>query len=96
MTKKTVVILIIFSVVLGYLIGSRLEIFSPEPPSYKPSYTTPYVPKSLKGEGMAFSEIVKAISPTVVNISTTKTTHSDIKPFSHFFDPFEDFFEHFP
>jgi serine protease Do len=95
MSKKTVIFLIIISVGLGYLIGNKLDLFSPDQPSYEPSYSTPQVQKSLEGKSKAFSEIVKVISPTVVNISSTKTSDSELAPYSHFFDPFEDFFEHF-
>ena len=95
MNKKSIIIIIIISLVLGYLIGSNIEIFSPKPPSYPPTYT-PQVPETLKGESLAFSDIVKAVSPAVVNISTTKTIKRDFSPFSRFFDgPFDDFFDHF-
>jgi serine protease Do len=95
MKKKTILILIIISIVLGYLIGDNLEVFSPKSTSYPPIYT-PLVPETLKGKNVAFSDIVKAISPAVVNISTTKTVKRGILPFSHFFnDPFRDFFEPF-
>jgi serine protease Do len=95
MKKKTIIFLIIISVILGYFIGNKVEIFSPRP---SPSIKTypPHVPEGLKGEGMAFSDIVRSVSPAVVNISTRKTLKkSDSSPYSHFFDPFEDFFEHF-
>jgi len=96
MSKKTIVILIVVAVFLGYLIGSKLDIFSLKSTSYLPSYNPPQVSKSLKGESLAFSDIVRAISPTVVNISTTKTVKGKISPFSHFFEgPFGDFFEPF-
>jgi serine protease Do len=95
MNKKTVIVLIIISIVLGYLIGSNLNIFSTKSPTY-PSAYIPQVPKALTGEGVAFSDIVKVVSPAVVNISTTKTIKRESSPFSHFFDsPFGDFFESF-
>jgi len=92
MKRKTVVILIIISVVFGYLIGSNLNIFPTKSPTY-PSANIPRVPQALTGESTAFPEIVKVVSPSVVNISTTKIVKRDI---SHFFDsPFGDFFEQF-
>lgn len=95
MSKKTLLIFIIISIILVYLIGSNVEIFSPKSPSYSPTYT-PQIPTTLRSESVAFSDIVKVVSPAVVNISTTKTIKRDILPFPHFFDsPFEDFFEPF-
>jgi serine protease Do len=95
MKKKTVVILIIISILLGYLIGSNLKVFLPKSASYPLTYA-PQAPQSITGENIAFSDIVKVVSPVVVNISTTKTIKRDISPFSHFFDsPFGDFFEPF-
>jgi len=95
MKKKTVVILIIISILLGYLIGINLKVFLPNSASYPLTYA-PQAPKSVTGENVAFSDVVKVVSPTVVYISTTKTVKRDISPFSHFFDsPFDDFSEPF-
>jgi serine protease Do len=94
MQKKTLVFLIIISILIGYILGSSDLLSRDERPTYQPSFT-PRVSKEITGESLAFSEIVKAVSPAVVNISTTKTVERDISPFSHFFDPFEDFFESF-
>ncbi len=91
-SKRTVVFLIIFSILLGYLFGRNLDIFPSKSTSYPPTYA-PHVPKSLTEESAAFSDIVKALSPTVVNISTSKTRKRDFSPF--FDGPFGDFFEHF-
>ncbi len=92
MNRKIIIIIIIISAFLGYFIGNGLEIFSPGLSTFPTTYV-PQVPETLRGENMAFSDIVNAISPTVVNISTTKTVNTD---FSHFFDgPFGDFFEPF-
>lgn len=96
MKKKTIIILILISVVLGFIIGNNLDKFFSKTAPY-PHIYTPKVPKSLARESEAFSDIVKAVSPTVVNISSTKTIRRSL-PFSHFFDfesPFEDFFEPF-
>jgi serine protease Do len=94
MSKKTIIFIIVVSIFAGYLIGSNLEIFSPKS-SFRPPAYIPQVPGSVTGESTAFSDIVKAVGPTVVYISTTKTIRRDISPFSHPFDPFEDFFEQF-
>lgn len=83
------------ALVLGFLIGSYFDLFSPK--STAPPYTYTFqVPKVITGENAAFSDIVRVVSPAVVNISTTKTVRRDITPFSHFFDsPFSDFFKPF-
>ena len=39
---------------------------------YLPSPITPNVPRQIMETGKAFSEIVNTVSPSVVNISTTK------------------------
>ncbi len=94
MSKKTIILFILISLLIGYLIGNNLAIFSPKSTSYPPAYT-PRVPRSITGESTAFSDVVKSVGPAVVNISTTKTVRRDISPFSHPFDPFEDFFDSF-
>ena len=96
MKKATFLFFIIISLVLGYLIGDRADIFSKRPTS--PPYTYNLeLPKELPGESAAFSVVVKVISPVVVNISTTKTVVTkDESPFSEFFDgPFKEFLEPF-
>lgn len=62
---------------------------------YMPYLASPNVPHQLMESGKAFSEIVRAISPAVVNISTTKVVKSDTGPFSEepFFDLFSPFHE---
>ena len=95
MSKKTALFLILISVLAGYFIGTNLDIFSSGPTLYQRAYM-PRVSGTLTEKSMAFSDIVRAISPTVVNISTTKTVKRDRFPFSEFFDsPFNDFFEPF-
>jgi serine protease Do len=63
---------------------------------YLPYASTPNVPKQIIETSRAFSEIVSAVSPTVVNISTTKVIRRDTKslfddPFFDLFSPFHDF-----
>jgi serine protease Do len=60
---------------------------------YLPSPITPHVPRQIMETGKAFSEIVNTVSPSVVNISTTKVVRRDTGPF--FDDPFLDFFNPF-
>jgi len=60
---------------------------------YSPYSVTPTVPRQMMETSRAFSEIVSAISPTVVNISTTKVVRRDGGPF--FKDPFFDLFSPF-
>ncbi len=54
---------------------------------------SPRVPTQIIETSKAFSEIVNAVSPAVVNISTTKVIRRDTSPFSE--DPFFDFFRPF-
>ncbi|MCG2722371.1 MAG: DegQ family serine endoprotease [Thermodesulfovibrionales bacterium] len=60
---------------------------------YLPYHGNPNVPGQIIETSKAFSEIVTAVSPTVVNISTTKVVKRDQGPF--FDDPFYDFFNPF-
>jgi serine protease Do len=96
MKKTTFLFLIIFALISGYLIGNRADIFSKK--TTTPSYTyNLQLPQEIPGESAAFSDVVKVISPLVVNISTTKTQiKKDTLPFSDLFNgPFKDFFEPF-
>ncbi len=58
-----------------------------------PNAFAPNVPRQILETGRAFSEIVRAVSPAIVNISTTKVIRRDAQPF--FEDPFFDFFSPF-
>lgn len=60
---------------------------------YLPSPATPNVPRQIMETGRAFSDIVNIVSPSVVNISTTKVVRKDSGPFLD--DPFFDFFSPF-
>ena len=60
---------------------------------YMPYRGSPNVPGQIIETSKAFSEIVTAVSPAVVNISTTKVVKRDQGPF--FDDPFYDFFNPF-
>ncbi len=93
MKKTTFLLFVVIALISGYLIGNRINIFSNKPSS--PPYTYNFqTPKELSGESTAFSEIVKVVSPVVVNISTSKIVERDANPFSDFFDDqFFDFME---
>ena len=60
---------------------------------HMPYTVTPNVPRQIMETGRAFSEIVGAVSPSVVNISTTKVIKRDPGPLSD--DPFFDLFRPF-
>jgi len=60
---------------------------------YLPYTGTPNVSRQIIETSRAFSEIVKTVSPAVVNISTTKVFRRDTENF--FEDPFFDFFRPF-
>jgi serine protease Do len=91
MKKK---ILIGISILLiGFLLGGityyLLGKFSGQS-TYKTYPGTPNVPRQIIETSKAFSEIVNAVSPAVVNISTTKVVRREQGPF--FDDPFFEFF----
>ena len=95
MQKKTFLFFIVMSLILGYVVGERSDLFSEKTPITPYTYNL-QIPDNPSGKSPAFSNIVKVISPLVVNISTTKTVIKDTAPLSHFFDsPFQDFFEPF-
>ena len=58
-----------------------------------PTTAPPAVSRQMLETGRAFSDIVRAVSPAVVNISTTKTVRRDVNPFLG--DPFFDFLNPF-
>jgi serine protease Do len=96
MKRFTFVLALIFALLIGYLAGSRLDFFKASA-SVKPYTYNIELPVSITGKGPAFSDVVKVISPTVVNISTTKTIKKrEGSPFSHLFDsPLEELFAPF-
>jgi serine protease Do len=93
MNKKTLVFLIVISILIGYIIGNS-DIFSRKSLTRATSYNF-RVPEEIAAEASAFSDVVRMVSPTVVNISSTKIMDEDVSPFSHFFDPFDEFFKPF-
>ena len=74
----------------GFLVGG-LTYYLLSTASYTPF--SPGVPKQIEETSRAFSEIVKSVSPSVVNISSTKVLKRQQVPFDEFFDfltPFPD------
>jgi len=96
MKKRTFLFFILIALIAGFAAGKRFGFFS-DKPSLPPYTYNIQVPPSVTGQGPAFSEIVKVISPLVVNISTSKTlVKKDPSGFPHFFDgPFKDYLEPF-
>jgi len=85
------IIILLVGFLLGgvsyYIIGKVVS-----PPSVRVPFS-PRVPGHILESSRAFSEIVHAVSPAVVNISTTKTVRRDALPFPE--DPFFDLFKPF-
>ncbi len=93
MKKKFFIGLIILLV--GFLLGG-ISYFFIGKFVYPPAIRTPFaprVPAQIVETSKAFSEIASAVSPAVVNISTTKVVRREPFPFSE--DPFFDFFSPF-
>lgn len=93
MKKKFLIGLIILLV--GFLLGG-ISYFFIGKIVYPPAIRTPFAPKvpaQILETSRAFSEIVSAVSPAVVNISTTKVVKREPFPFSE--DPFFDLFKPF-
>jgi serine protease Do len=82
---------------LGFLLGGIsfyiLGQITGQQRGYLPYSTTPNVPRQVLETSRAFSEIVSAVSPSVVNISTTKVIRRNQDPFLG--DPFFDLFSPF-
>lgn len=70
-----------------YMIGKVVS-----PPAMRYPFA-PRIPGQILETGRAFSEIASAVSPAVVNISTTKVVRRETAPFSD--DPFFDLFRPF-
>jgi len=71
---------------IGFLIGGFTFYFLSK--SIAPEYTSfaPRIPKQIEETSRAFSEIAGSVSPSVVNISTTKVIRRQQTPFDEFFD----------
>jgi serine protease Do len=97
MRKKIFIGVVIL--LLGFLLGVFtfyvLSKFSGQS-GYLPYAVKPNVSRQIMETSRAFSEIVDAVSPTVVNISTTKVIRRDTRslfedPFFDLFNPFHDY-----
>ncbi len=75
----------------GFLLGGITYYFLAK--TSAPVYTplSPRIPKQIEETSRAFSEIVRAVSPAVVNISSTKTVSRQPNSFDEFFDFFSPF-----
>lgn len=89
--KKRFTIVLVTVLLTGFLLGGVTYYLLSK--SVTPDHTpiTPRVPGYVEETARAFSEIVKAVSPAVVNISTTKTFRRHPTPFDEFFDFFYPF-----
>jgi serine protease Do len=83
---------------IGFLLGGISFYFLGKITGQQKGYLalTPHVPKQIVDSSRAFSEIASSLSPSVVNISTTKVMKRELAPllddpFSEFFSPFRDF-----
>lgn len=97
MKKKIFIGIVIL--IIGFLLGGitfyLLEKVTTHT-AYIPRTFAPNVPRQIIETSKAFSDVVNAVSPAVVNISTTKVYKRDIgplldDPFFEFFNPFNDF-----
>ncbi len=90
MKKFIGVFIVVFAVAAAFYAGGKLSSGRPGPERPASTYAIPKVPEQLLESGRAFSEIVKAVGPAVVNISTVKVFNrhpgSQRSPF--FSDPF--------
>lgn len=85
MNKKYLWIPIILLV--GFLLGGLTYYFISKASMPSQGLFVPNVPKHVEETSKAFSDIVKAVSPAVVNISSTKIVKRQ-SPFDDFFDFF--------
>ena len=83
---------------LGFLLGGVSFYFLGKITGQHKGFVTlsPNVPKQIADTSKAFSEIASSVSPSVVNISTTKIIKRENAPlledpFSEFFSPLRDF-----
>ncbi len=93
MKKKILLGLLIL--LIGFLLGGVTYYLLYERPLYKRNYQyiPPSVSRKINETGKDFSEVVQAVSPSVINISTTRVMKREQD--SIFQDPFFDFFDPF-
>ncbi len=87
-------LIVLLAVATAFYAGNKFSSGGPDPEKPVSTYAVPKVPEQLLESGRAFSEIVKAVGPAVVNISTVKVFNQQPRERSPFFsDPFfRDFF----
>jgi serine protease Do len=95
---KNKIVIGISVLLLGFLLGGVSFYFLGKITGQQKGFITltPNVPKQIAESSRAFSEIASSISPSVVNISTTKVMRREASPllddpFSEFFSPLRDF-----
>jgi serine protease Do len=95
---KNKIVVGISVLLLGFLLGGVSFYFLGKVTGQHKGFITlpPNVPKQIADSSRAFSEIASSISPSVVNISTTKIMKREAvplldDPFSEFFSPLRDF-----
>jgi len=88
---KKRLLLAILILLIGFLFGGITYYFLGKTitPSYSP--LVPQTPRYIEETSRAFSDIVKAVSPVVANISSTKIIKRQPSPFDDFFDFFYPF-----
>ncbi|BCB97235.1 MucD [Dissulfurispira thermophila] len=92
MMKKSFIWVIII-LLIGFLLGGITYYLLSKAVVQPYTPFTPRVPKQIEETSRAFSDIVKAVSPSVVNISSMKVVKRQPSPFDDFFDflyPFPD------
>lgn len=95
---KNKIVIGISVLLIGFLLGGLsfylLGKIAGQQTGYVP--LSPHVPRQIAESSKAFSEIASSLSPSVVNISTTKVVKRELAPllddpFSELFSPFRDF-----
>ncbi len=88
--------LAILILLIGFLLGGITYYFLGK--TVTPSYTpiVPQTPRYIEETSRAFSDIVKAVSPVVANISSTRIIKRQPTPFDDFFDFFYPFSDNRP
>ncbi|MEE9523483.1 MAG: DegQ family serine endoprotease [Thermodesulfovibrionales bacterium] len=94
---KKGIIFVFFILLLGFVIGavSYYYLYDEYISVYLPTKKSPApnIQLNIEETNRSFSQIVSAISPSVVNISTTRKASQDVNPFLN--DPLYDFFSPF-
>jgi serine protease Do len=95
---KNKIVIGVSVLLIGFLLGGISFYFLGKITGQQKGYIplSPHVPGQIVESSKAFSEIASALSPSVVNISTTKVMKREAAPilndpFSEFFSPFRDF-----